>query len=109
MRLTNDSSGLLEVYFDGEWGYVCDDEWKEENGDVVCGILGYEGAISSSGSHFSSDVNYRLNFINCTGGEESLLDCTYSPYTQDYCSADGHVYISCIPGKLYVNVISILC
>ena len=102
MRLTNDISGLLEVYFDGEWGYICDDGWKEVNGDVVCRILGYEGAISSSGFHFFNDVNYRLNYINCTGGEESLLNCTYRPYTPNYCLVYEHVYISCISGKLYV-------
>ena len=41
MRLTNGNNGLLEVYYDGEWGYVCDDGWTEINGDVVCSILGY--------------------------------------------------------------------
>ena len=102
MRLTNYSSGLLEVYFGREWGYVCDDGWNEVNGDVVCSILGYEGANSSSGSHFSSDVNYKLNYIDCTGGEESLLNCTYSLYTSDVCSVSEHVFISCISGKLYV-------
>ena len=103
MRLTNVSSGLLEVYFDGEWGYVCDDGWKEVNGDVVCSILGYEDAFSSSGSHFSSDVNYTLNFINCAGEEENLLNCSYSIYTQSICSVNEHVYVNCIHGKLYIN------
>ena len=98
MRLTNDSSGLLEVYFDGEWGYVCDDGWNEVNGDVVCRILGYEGVILSSGFHFSTDVNYRLNYIYCTGGEESLLSCSYSLYTQNFCSVYEHIFISCFPG-----------
>ena len=102
MRLTDDISGLLEVYFDGEWGYVCDDGWNEVNGDVVCRILGYEGAISSSGAHISTDVNYKLNYIDCTGGEESLLDCTHSPYILGFCSVYEHVFISCISGKLYV-------
>ena len=102
MRLTNNSSGLLEVYFDGEWGFVCDDGWNEVNGDVVCRILGYEDAISSSGFHLFSDVNYKLNFINCTGGEGSLLNCTYSPYIPNYCSVYEHVFIRCVPGKLFV-------
>ena len=108
VRLTNDSSGLFEVYFGGEWGYVCDDEWNEVNGDVVCRILGYEGANSSSGSHFFSDVNYRLNYIDCVGGEESLLNCTYSPYTPNVCSVNEHVFISCISGKLYVRIVLVL-
>ena len=104
VRLTNDISGLLEVNFDGEWGYVCDDGWNEVNGDVVCRILGYEGAIFSSGSHFSSDVNYKLNFIYCTGGEESLLDCTYSRYAPNSCSVNKHIFIRCTSGKLHICI-----
>ena len=99
MRLTNESSGLLEVFYDGEWGYVCDDRWQEVNGDVVCSILGYDGAISSSTRQYSSDVNYRLNFINCNGNETDLLDCSYGLYTTGYCSVNEHVYIRCGSGK----------
>ena len=100
VRLTNDTSGLLEVFYDGEWGYVCDDGWQEVNGDVVCSILGYDGAISSSTRQYSSDVNYKLNYINCVGGEENLLDCPYSLYTPNFCSVNEHVYISCASGKI---------
>ena len=99
VQLTNDTSGLLEIFYGGEWGYVCDDGWTEVNGDVVCSILGYDGASSSSGSHFSSDVNYTLNHINCVGGEESLFDCPYKLYIPNSCSINEHVYISCVPGK----------
>ena len=102
VRLTNGYNGLLEAYFGGEWGYVCDDGWTEVNGDVVCSILGYDGATSSLGSHFSSDVNYKLNYINCVGGEEDLLDCPYSIYTPNYCAFNEHVYISCVHGKICV-------
>ena len=102
VRLTNDTSGLLEVFYDGEWGYVCDDGWQEVNGDVVCSILGYDGAISSSIGHYSSDVNYRLNFINCNGNEADLLDCSYGIYTPNYCSVNEHIYISCVEGTMCV-------
>ena len=99
VRLTNESSGLLEVFYNGEWGYVCDDGWKDINGDVVCSILGYDGADSSSTSQYSSDVNYRLNFIYCIGNETDLLDCSYSQYTPGYCSVNEHVHISCATGE----------
>ena len=99
VRLTNDFSGLLEVFYNGEWGYVCDDGWTQVNGDVVCSILGYDGPSSSSFSQYSSDVNYRLNFINCVGSETDLLDCSYGLYTPNYCSVDEHVHIRCGSGK----------
>ena len=104
VRLTNGDNGLLEVYYDGEWGYVCDDGWIEANGDVVCSTLGYEDALSSSIFHYSTDLNYRLNFINCNGSEESLLECSYDVYIPGYCGYFEHVYIICRPGKIFVKI-----
>ena len=101
VRLTNGTNGILEVYYDGQWGYVCDDGWIDLNGEVVCHILGYVYAISSRISYYFNDVNYRLNFINCIGGEDNLLNCSYEVYTPNYCSSYEHVYISCLPGKQY--------
>ena len=33
--------GRLEVYFDGGWGKVCDDDFNSTGGMVVCRQLGY--------------------------------------------------------------------
>ena len=95
----------MEVFYDGQWGYVCDDGWIEVNGDVICHILGYGDAISNRTSYYSSDVNYRLNYINCIGGEDTLLDCSYWVYMPYSCSSHEHVYISCLPGKLWYVVV----
>ena len=95
--MTEGNRGVLEVYYDG-WGFICDDGWSGVNADVVCRILGYSSPVSTNTSYYYSDVNYKLNFISCSGTETQLLECSYSTYTPNYCSSSEHIYITCGPG-----------
>ena len=52
-RLTGGSGpqeGRVEVFYDDNWGTVCDDGWGMEDADVLCKELGYPGALSALGS-----------------------------------------------------------
>lgn len=109
VRLVNgpsSSEGRLEVYHNGQWGTVCDDDWKHENSQVVCrqlgffghgffttGLMGYEEAVGP----------IWLDNVECYGNEERLVYCIYQDWGSNNCDHTEDVGIQCTPnhGKGY--------
>ena len=40
----SEREGRVEIYYNNEWGSICDDHWTQVEGDVVCRELGFPGA-----------------------------------------------------------------
>ena len=36
----NQTAGIVQIYYDGTWNYICDDRWGITDAKVVCRILG---------------------------------------------------------------------
>ena len=37
--------GAVEIYLDGQWGFLCGDGWNQVASKVVCRQLGFEGNL----------------------------------------------------------------
>ena len=54
------NEGRLQIYYNNEWGTVCDDHWTNYEATVVCKSLGYPGVDSN---HFL--MRYTCVLIGC--------------------------------------------
>ena len=81
MRLVNGDGfyeGRVEVYHDGQWGTVCEDQWDENDAAVVCSSLGLVGGVPMKYRWFGAGSGpIWMDDVNCTGSEASLKACSH--------------------------------
>ena len=107
MRLANGTSyreGRVEIYYDGEWGTVCDDDWDLLDAAVVCRMLGFPGVedYRSLGAFGPGSGEIVLDNVQCNGTEQNVLECEHSEplihncrHTEDagaVCMQRGEIY-----------------
>ena len=69
------------MFYNGEWGTVCDVGWDLNDARVVCRQLGYaEGvpAVSNERAFFGKGSgSVLMSNFSCNGTERHLFDCAY--------------------------------
>ena len=100
MRLSGGASdweGRVEVFSNGQWGTVCDDNWEMNEAAVVCRWLGYGGAVrASSQAEFGPGAGpIQLDDLACSGQEGSLFNCPHAGLQQHNCAHSEDAGVVC--------------
>lgn len=73
------AEGLVQVYYNNTWGWVCDDQWDKQDANVVCKELGYTDAsvVQSGAANGHGNDTIWMNNVQCFGNESSLFSCLH--------------------------------
>ena len=87
----------MEVYYQGQWGTVCDDGWDLNDANVACRMLGLPSATHAwDSAHFGQGSgSIALDDVSCYGYELSISDCQHNGWFTHNCGHNEDAGVTC--------------
>ncbi|XP_037652666.1 lysyl oxidase homolog 3B isoform X2 [Sebastes umbrosus] len=105
------NEGRIELFYKGEWGTICDDDFSITNANVLCRQMGFVEATgwTHSAKYGKGQGKIWLDNVMCSGGEKSIELCKSRGWGNSDCTHDEDAGVVCkderIPGFVESNVI----
>ena len=98
---SSSASGRVEIYHQGQWGTICDDEWNLDEGYAVCIQLGFYGVtrVMGEGEFGPGDENSPIiEAVDCDGTQTTLEDCQIIGWGTTTCHHRQDAGVECLTG-----------
>ena len=92
------TEGRVEIFYNGEWGTVCDDLWGITDADVVCREIGCPNGATQATTRAEFGVGTGtiwLDNVQCTGTELYLSDCAHNGWGENNCAHSEDAGVRC--------------
>ena len=115
---TGPHEGRVEIFYDGEWGTVCDDDFDEIDASTVCWQLGYTRGSARTDLEFGpGSGEIWLDQVGCDGLSPEIGQCSHNCWGCHDCYHHEDVGVTCCKwcinslapgrcGRNFKNVIS---
>nr|XP_015213757.1 PREDICTED: macrophage receptor MARCO [Lepisosteus oculatus] len=89
------SRGRAEVFYNDQWGTICDDSWDITDATVFCRMVGFERAtmVFTAGG---GTGKIWLDDLKCTGTESSIFRCTSNGMGVNNCGHSEDAGVNCV-------------
>jgi len=104
---TFSSKGLVQVYYNNTWGWVCDQHWDKLDADVVCRELGFTKATLVYSGSSKEDGTTWMNNLQCNGNEKSLVMCFHEGWKSHSCKIGQLAGVVCSIPKGRGRIVSV--
>ena len=98
--------GILEIFYDGTWNSVTNNNWEATDGKVACRQMGFSGYVSYTASSQNRNSHWS-KYVSCTGREASIISCSIlarqtsqSYYYRRFYGSVNAIYIRCSPSGM---------
>lgn len=110
VKTSTPNKGILMVYYGGQWGTVCDDDFGSREANTACRSMGYAGARRHTSARretqYQAPTNspILLDEVECNDGDSSLFECE-AQWNNHNCNHGEDVILECFlsPGTIVRN------